>query len=198
MFSSTYFIQLRSGSDEEIKSKISAAKMLVQQHNEAYKDNPTDSSNGKNRHWNENAIVDLIKKADAKLQKIAQKDPERDVRKPLEDAVKSKNLNLLFAALKQAEQKNFTHLQAYTDAKAAITSIIDDDLQRAINLDYEKTLRYSLTRAENNFSKNGIAETSPYLSAKQTLDGLPLRRAKKDLQAGLSESDPDKILFILK
>merc|ERR1719197_1316927 len=132
---------IASGSDEEIKSKISAAKLLVQQHNKAYKNHVTDESKGKNKHWNENAVVDLIKKADAKLQEIAQKNAERDVRKPLEDAVKSKNLDLLFAALKQAEQKNFTHLQAYTDAKAAITDIIDDDLQRAINLDDEKALR---------------------------------------------------------
>ena len=65
---------IASGSDEEIKSKISAAKMLVQQHSVAYKDNPTDSDDKrKNRHWNENAIVDLIKKADAKVQEIAQK-----------------------------------------------------------------------------------------------------------------------------
>merc|ERR1719379_2700197 len=67
---------IASGSDEEIKSKISAAKLLVQQHNEVYKDHPTDDSVGKNPNWNENAIADLLKKADAKLQEIAQKNAE--------------------------------------------------------------------------------------------------------------------------
>jgi hypothetical protein len=38
---------IASGSDEEIKSKLSAAKMLLQQHNEAYKIHPSDPSKGK-------------------------------------------------------------------------------------------------------------------------------------------------------
>ena len=55
----------------ETTSKINAAKMLIRQHNKAYKDPLGDGST--NPHWDENAIAALEQKADAKLQEIAQK-----------------------------------------------------------------------------------------------------------------------------
>lgn len=108
----------------------------------------------------------------------------------LNNAVATKNLALLKAAMSAAEQKGFTAMAAYTSAKSAIKAIVRDEVNRAVNSDDVATVEAALEKA----AKYGMQSEDFYRHAQAELENIPRRQAMRDLKQAKSSRRPEEVM----